>query len=68
MAITSAVQRGAFVYVYGERGQLLSTLAAGSSPRDGLQGYTATTVAIRHGAFIHVYDERGRLQSTVAAR
>lgn len=68
MAIASAVQRGAFVYVYDERGRLLTTLAAGTGPRDGLQGYTGGTVAIRRGAFVYVYDERGQLRSTVASR
>ncbi len=68
MAIGNAVQRGAFVHVYDEKGRQLRTLAAGSGPNDGLAGYTGAAVSIRRGSFIYTYDEQGRQVSTVPAR
>ena len=35
MAIATAVQRGAFVYVYDEKGRQLATIAAGIGPMTG---------------------------------
>ena len=69
MAIGSAVQRGALVYVYDEKGHRLMSLLAGQGPKDGLQGYTSATVSVRRGSLIYTYDERGRrLSSTLAGR
>lgn len=68
MAIGSAVQRGAHVYVYDERGRQLAMLQAGTGPRDGLVGYTGATVSIRRGANVFTYDERGRQLSMTPAR
>ena len=68
MAIGNAVQRGAFVYVYDEKGRQIHTLAAGSGPHDGLHGYTGGSVSVRRGAFVYTYDERGRQVSTTPAR
>lgn len=68
MAIGNAVQRGAFVYVYDEKGRQLCTLSAtGNSADDGLKGWTSGTVSIRRGSFIYTYNEKGqRLSSTPA--
>lgn len=68
MAIGNAVQRGAFVYIYDEKGRQLRSLPAGLSPGEGLTGYTAATVSIRRGAFIYTYDEKGHQLSAIPAR
>jgi hypothetical protein len=69
MTIGSAVQRGQLVYVYSEKGYRLTSLVAGKGPKDGLQGYTSSTVSVRRNALIHTYDEKGRrLSSTLAGR
>ena len=68
MAITTAVQRGSFIYVYDDRNQVSCTLSVGSQPGDGLKGFTNSTVSVQRGAFIYVYDEKGRLVHTVSAR
>ncbi len=67
MAISSAIQRRDTVYVYDERGRLLYTRPTGSGPKDGLQGFTSTTVTIRRGGSVYVFDERGRLMYTRSA-
>ena len=69
MAIGSAVQRGSLVYVYDEKGRRLTTLLAGKGLKDGLQGYTPSTVSVRRGPLIYTYDESGRrLSSTLVGR
>ncbi len=68
MAIGSAVQRGAFVYVYDDKGRQMTAVPAGNGPEDGLKGYTGATVSVRRGAFVYVYDERGRQTSAIPAR
>ena len=69
MAIGSAVQRGSLVYVYDEKGRRLTSLLAGQVLKDGLQGYTSSTVSVRRGSLIYTYDERGRpLSSTLTGR
>jgi YD repeat-containing protein len=65
--IGSAVQRGQLVYVYDEQGYRLSSLLAGQGPKDGLQGYTSSTVSARRGALIYTYDQTGRRLSTTLA-
>lgn len=57
MAITLAVVKGSFVYVYDGNKQLY-TLAI--SKNDELVGYTSSTVSVKRGSFIHTYDEKGR--------
>ena len=64
MAIANAVTKGSTVYIYDEKGRLLSTVSAG----DGLQGYTSGHVSVRRGSTIYTYDERGRLTGTTSAR
>jgi hypothetical protein len=68
MAIGSAVQRGAWVHVYDEKGRQTAMLSAGSGPGDGLHGYTGATVSIRRSPSLYTYDERGRQISTAPAR
>ena len=67
MAIATAMQRGYTVYVYDERGNTICVLSGGSSPRDGLRGFTSGTVSIQIGYSIYVYDERGNVVSVVPA-
>lgn len=51
--ITVAVQRGSYVYVYGEGNKQLFS-------KDGtLYGYTSTTVSVRRGNIVYTYDTRG---------
>ena len=68
MAITTAVQKGSVVYVYGENGRQLCIVPAGTGPNDGLQGYTGATISVRKGAAIYVYYERGRQLSVHAGQ
>jgi hypothetical protein len=68
MPIGNAVQRGALVYVYDERGRQIATITAGSAPSDGLTGYTSSTVNVRRGSLIYSYDARGRQIATAPAR
>jgi hypothetical protein len=69
VAIGNAVQRGALVYVYDEKGRQLTVLTGGNAPKDGLQGYTSSSVNVRRGSLIFSYDPRGRqLTVTQAGR
>lgn len=68
MAISNAVQRGAFVYVYDEKNHQIASLPAGNGPNDGLKGYTGSSVNIQRGAFIYTYDAKGRQTGSVSAR
>jgi hypothetical protein len=52
------------VYVYDERGHALFTKSLASKPRDGLLGYTSSTVSIRRVDTIYTYDDKGRTLST----
>lgn len=53
MAITAAVQRGAFVHVFGENNRPLFT------QNGELAGYTSSTVSIRRSRYIYVFNEKG---------
>lgn len=68
MAISSAVRRGSFVYVYDEKGRQLTALPAGNGLEDGLQGYTGATVSVRRGSFVYTHDEKGRQALAAPAR
>lgn len=59
--IASVVQRGAFLYVYNDKGGQLSVIAAG----DGMTGYTASSVNVRRGNFIYVFDAKGKQTSVI---
>lgn len=56
--ITAAIQRGNYVYVYGEGGHSLF------SSFGELQGYTSGSVSVRRGDYIYVYNEKGGLISS----
>lgn len=67
--IITAVQRGSSITVYGVGNKVLLNLAVGTNgPKDGLVGYTATTVSIRRNSMIVTYDVKGRIISNVSAR
>jgi hypothetical protein len=57
MAISTAVQRGSWVYVYNEHGSQITTLSG------QLYGFTGSTVSIRRDNWIYVFDEHGHQQS-----
>ena len=67
MAIGSALERGSLIYVYDEHGRTLFSKVRGSGPRDGLLGFTGSTVTIRFGSVIYTYDEAGRTLYAKAA-
>lgn len=52
--ITTAVQRGSYVYVYGEKNRQLY------SKQGELAGFTSSAVSVKRGSYIYVYDEKGR--------
>lgn len=68
MAIGNAVQKGSMVYIYDDRGRQLGAVSAGSGAKDGLRGYTSTTVNIQRGSMIYTYNEKGRQLSATPAR
>jgi len=45
-----------------------ATLNGGSGPKDGLVGFTSSTVGVRRGSTIYVYNANGHTISTVNAR
>ena len=59
MAIGSAIERGSLICVYDERGSTLFSKARGSGAKDGLLGFTGSTVTVRFGSIIYTYDEHG---------
>ena len=59
MAIGSAIERGSLICVYDEHGRTLFPKARGNGPKDGLLGFTGSTVTVRFGSIIYTYDERG---------
>jgi hypothetical protein len=68
MAIGNAIQKGAFVYIYDEKGRQLATVSSGAGANDGLKGYTGSTVNVRRGAYIYTHDEKGRQLSSTSVR
>lgn len=58
MAISTAVQRGGWVYVYDEKG--ISRISLNGQ----LHGFTSSTVSIKRGNWIYVYDEHGGFVSS----
>jgi hypothetical protein len=57
--IGSAVERGSLIVVFDERGHTLFSKARGNGPKDGLVGFTGSTVTARYGSVISIYDEKG---------
>jgi hypothetical protein len=69
MAISNAIQRGSFVYLYDQQGRQLCAINAGNTAKgDGLQGYTGSSVNIRKGNFVYTYNEKGRQTGYVHVR
>lgn len=65
MAITLAVKKGSFIYVYDGNKQLY---VKGASGNDELIGFTSNTVSIKKGNFIYTYDEKGKQIACQGAR
>jgi hypothetical protein len=59
MTIGSAIERGSLICVYDQHGITLFQKAKGSGPKDGLLGFTGSTVTARYGSIIYTYDEHG---------
>jgi hypothetical protein len=57
--IGSALERGSLIVVFDQAGRTLFAKARGSGPKDGLLGFTGSTVTTRYGSIIYIYDERG---------
>ena len=60
--ISTAIQKGTTVYVYGERNNTLFTQIG------ELRGYTGSTVSISKNGTVYTYGERGNLISTQIER
>ena len=65
--IITAVQRGSQGHVYGPNQRQLCAVFAGNGPKDGLQGYTSSTVSVRRGNMIYVYNAKGSQFLTLSA-
>lgn len=61
--IASVVQRGGFAYGDDANGTQLFSLSA----RDGVVGFTGSTVSIRRGSFIYIYNAKGSQTGSVPA-
>jgi hypothetical protein len=66
MPIGAAVQRGANVCVYDEKGHQIGVLHAGSKPTDGLKGYTTQTLSVQRGTTIYIYNDKCRQMRAIA--
>lgn len=60
--ISTAIQRGSYVYVYDEDNHTLFSV------NGELYGFTSTTVSVQKGSYVYVYDERGRQISSHSVR
>ena len=67
MAIGSAIERGSLICVYDEHGHHAVLEGQGSGPKDGLLGFTGSTVTVRFGSIIYTYGERGETVFAKAA-
>jgi hypothetical protein len=62
MPIATAVQRGAYVHVYDERGVEICSIPS----NNGLVGYTSTTVTVKgNGGYNLIYNDKGQQISQV---
>ena len=59
MAIGSAIERGSMIVVFDERGMTLFSKARGSGPKDGLLGFSGSTVTARYGSVIFTVRREG---------
>ncbi|PWJ68141.1 MULTISPECIES: hypothetical protein [unclassified Fibrobacter] len=53
MAISTAIQKGNYVYVYDEKNSHKFSMPG------ELMGFTSSTVTIKRGNYANVYDEKG---------
>lgn len=67
MAIGNVIEKGSYIYIYDEKGKQLYVKPKTSGAKDGLLGYTASTVNIRKGSYIYTYDEKGKQLSAKGA-
>ncbi len=59
MAIGSAIERGSLIQMFDEHGHTLFSKAKGSGAKDGLLGFSSSTVTARYGSIIYTYDQHG---------
>ncbi len=57
MTIETAVQKNAYIQIYGEGSRVLGSIPTNYG--DMLMGFTGSSVSVRKGDFICVYDEHG---------
>lgn len=60
--IETAIQKGSYVYVYGQGNRSLF-----SCPGE-LHGFTSATVSVRRGSYVYTYDARGHVISSHYAK
>jgi hypothetical protein len=65
--IGSALERGSLIVVYDQDGRPLFSKVKGSGSRDGLLGFTGSTVTARFGSVIYTYDQHGQTLYAKAA-
>ena len=59
MAIGSAIERDSYIYVFDENGRSLFSKVRGNGSKDGLLGFTGSTVTVRFGSIVYTYDHHG---------
>ncbi len=52
-----AEKKGAFVYIYDEKGHRTGTIGVGTDAI--LLGFNGSTVSVKKAAFTYIYDEKG---------
>jgi len=65
--IATVVERSSTIFVYNDKGTIITTLTRGSGPKDGLQGYTQSTISVRRSGTIYVYNPNGTIINTITA-
>ena len=65
MTIETAVQKNAYIQIYGEHGRILGSIPTESG--DMLMGFTGSSVTVKKGSFICVYNEQGARISSYPA-
>ena len=58
--IGCALERGSLIVVFDQQGRTLFSKTRGSGPKDGLLGFTGSTVTARFGSIIYTYGEDGQ--------
>lgn len=66
--IATVVERSTGIYAYNDKGTIITTINKGSGPKDGLVGYTQSTISVRRGGCVYVYNPNGTIISTVNTR